>query len=96
VRRTAPRPIAIAVEAFAERLAPQTPLARIQAAWESAAGPAAAAQARPIAERGGVVTIACREAVWAQELELLGPAIVARLNSELGSKTVAQLRCKVG
>ena len=37
-----------------------------------------------VSERDGLVTIACRSAVWAQELDLLGPDLVARLNRALG------------
>jgi hypothetical protein len=31
--------------------------------------------------------------VWAQELDLMGPAIVERLNQRLRSGRVARLRC---
>jgi predicted nucleic acid-binding Zn ribbon protein len=93
MRRPAPRPVAYAVEALAGALAPQTPLARVQSAWADAAGPAVAGRAHPRAVRGGVVTVACREAVWAQELELLGPHIAARLNAALGEEIVQRLRC---
>jgi predicted nucleic acid-binding Zn ribbon protein len=93
MRRVSPRPLAHAVEALAGAMAPQTPLARVQSAWSEAAGPAVAGRAHPRALRGGVVTVACREAVWAQELELLGPHIVARLNAALGEEIVRRLRC---
>jgi predicted nucleic acid-binding Zn ribbon protein len=36
-----------------------------------------------VAERDGVVTIACRSATWAQELDLLQPELVKRLNGAL-------------
>ena len=65
-------PLAGAVEALAARLEPQTPLGAVQRAWPEVAGEVVAAEAEPVAERGGVVTIACRSAVWAQELTLLG------------------------
>jgi predicted nucleic acid-binding Zn ribbon protein len=96
MRRLAPRSLSHAVEALAGELAPQTPLARVQSAWAEAAGPAVAERAQPRAVRGGVVTVACREAVWAQELELLGPHIVERLNAILGAEIVVRLRCVTG
>ena len=43
------------------------------------AGEAVAAEAEPVSERDGVVTIACRSATWAQELDLLGPDLLERL-----------------
>jgi predicted nucleic acid-binding Zn ribbon protein len=96
VKRLAPRPLSHAVEALAGHLAPQTPLARVQSAWAEAAGPAVAERAQPRAVRAGVVTVACREAVWAQELELLGPHIAERLNAILGDEIVVRLRCVTG
>ena len=40
-------------------------------------------EAEPVAERDGVVTIACRTAVWAQELDLLQTELLKRLNRAL-------------
>jgi predicted nucleic acid-binding Zn ribbon protein len=69
-------------------------LAEVQRAWPAAVGEAIAAQASPTAERGGVVTVSCAASVWAQELDLMGPQIVARLNRALGDdERVRRLRC---
>jgi predicted nucleic acid-binding Zn ribbon protein len=91
-RRT-PVPAAGAVEALAARLQPQTPLSAVQRAWPEVAGEAVAAEAEPVAVRAGVVTIACRSAVWAQELTLLAPTLVDRLNEMPGAPHVTELRC---
>jgi predicted nucleic acid-binding Zn ribbon protein len=96
VRRRAPVPLAGAVEALASRLEPQTPLSAVQRAWPGAVGPAVAAEARPVAERGGVVTVQCRSSVWAHELTLLAPDLVRRLNEALGGGRVTELRCTSG
>ena len=99
MRRTAPRPLARALEDAVGRAEPATLLARVQVAWAAAAGPELAAAAGPVAERERVVTVACESAVWAQELELLGPDLLARLNERLGlqeGKRVARLRFVVG
>jgi predicted nucleic acid-binding Zn ribbon protein len=51
-------------------------------------------EAQPVSERDGVVSVACRSSVWAQELELLGPELLDKLNAALGDPAVAQLRFK--
>jgi predicted nucleic acid-binding Zn ribbon protein len=95
MRRRAPRPLAVAVGDLREQLAPRTPLARVQAAWSTSVGEAVAREARPVRERDGVIEIACRSSVWAQELELMGPHLTARLNAALGGGAVRSVRCVV-
>lgn len=85
MRRPAPQRIAGALELWTRDRTPQTLLARAQAAWPSAAGAVIAAEATPVAERAGTLTVACRSAVWAAELELLGPDLVERLNAAIGA-----------
>ena len=57
----------------------------------------------PISERDGVVTVACESAVWAQELELLGPDLLTRFGDSLAGEegrpaagSVKKLRFVVG
>jgi len=96
VRRLAPRGLGPALERAAHELAPQTTLARVQAVWEGAVGSTMAAEAEPVSERQGTVTVACRSAVWANELALLSPELVANLNAALeappGHPSVRALR----
>jgi predicted nucleic acid-binding Zn ribbon protein len=94
--RAAPRPLAMALEGLTTTLAPASALARIQVAWELAAGPAIAAAATPTAEREGVLTVTCSAAVWAQELELIAPMLLERLNEALGEDLLHRLRCRTG
>jgi predicted nucleic acid-binding Zn ribbon protein len=94
VRRREPRPLGPAVAALAQRLAPATPLAEIQRVWPQAVGPAVAAEAEPTGERDGVVVVTCASAVWAQELDLMSPELVQRLNAALGTDSVRSLRCR--
>lgn len=82
-RRRAPRPIARAVEAALESAEPATLLASVQSAWPGAVGEAIARQATPVSERGGVVTVACLSATWAQELDLLSGQILPRIRQNL-------------
>ena len=85
MRRLAPRPLAMAVDAVGRAAAPQTVLARVQGCWSEVAGPTVALEAEPSAEREGVVTVTCRSSVWANELELLGGDLAIRLNARIGS-----------
>ena len=91
--RRAPRSLETALGALADDLAPQTLLAEVQRAWPAAVGPAIADQAEPTAERAGVVTISCAASVWAQELDLMAPQIMQRLNEALPTGGVTRLRC---
>ena len=75
VRRRAPRPLADGARRRSRRRSRRaTPLARVQArlAARSSGDAIARRTARPSAERGGVLQVACDEAVWAAELELMG------------------------
>jgi predicted nucleic acid-binding Zn ribbon protein len=96
VSRAAPRLLAGALEGLTSRLAPATTLARVQEVWAAVAGEAIASAARPSAERGGVLTVTCTAAVWAQELELMGGELLERLNAVLGQDTIRELRCRTG
>jgi predicted nucleic acid-binding Zn ribbon protein len=93
MRRTQPRPLAHAIAALADRLEPQTTLAAVQRVWPEAVGAVIAAQAEPSTERDGVLGVTCSSAVWAQELDLMGPELVGRINAALGTEAVRSLRC---
>ena len=82
-RRRAPRPLSIALSTALEGAEPATLLAAVQSAWAGAVGEAIAREATPVSERGGVVTVACRTATWAHELDLLGVRILAQLRERL-------------
>ena len=88
-----PRPLGIALEDLTGRLAPATLLGDVQRVWEAAAGQAIAREAAPVSERGGTVTLQCSSAVWMQEIDLMGPELVAQVNALLGAARVSALRC---
>jgi Dna[CI] antecedent, DciA len=103
LRRLAPRALSVVLEGVVRQAEPATLLARAQAAWPQVAGAGNAAQGAPVSEREGVVTVACRSAVWAQEFELLGPDLLARFELALGGRqggppsgSVTKLRFVVG
>ena len=81
--RRAPRPIGAALETVLQGAEPATLLAVVQSAWPGAVGEAVAREASPVSERDGVVTIACRSATWAQELDLLGAQILDQIRQNL-------------
>jgi predicted nucleic acid-binding Zn ribbon protein len=91
--RRSPRQLGIAVERVRDQLAPATLLADVQRAWPGAVGQAIAAEAQPTAERAGTLTVSCSASVWAQELDLMAPAIIERLNTVLPGGRISRLRC---
>jgi predicted nucleic acid-binding Zn ribbon protein len=91
MKRRGPRPVAHALDGLTAGLAPPTLLAEVQRAWPVAAG-AFAEHAQPYAERDGEVTVACPEAVRAQELDLMSELVLGRLNTALGRTAVRRLR----
>lgn len=96
MRRLAPRPLAHALEDVRRDAAPPTLIAAVQAAWPAVAGEALSGAAAPVSEREGVVTVACESGAWAQELELLGPDLLERLNAALDGAPIAKFRFVVG
>jgi predicted nucleic acid-binding Zn ribbon protein len=94
MRRKGPRPVALALDGFTGELAPATLIAAVQRAWPEAAGERFAPHSEPVSERDGVVVVACDEAVWAHELDLMSELVVARLNSVLGRPAVRRLRAR--
>ena len=92
--RRAPRPLATALAAVVRDLEPATALGRVQRVWASVVGPAVAAHSTPVGERGGVLAVACDESVWAAEITLMGPELVARLVAALGREEITSLRAR--
>jgi predicted nucleic acid-binding Zn ribbon protein len=91
--RRSPRPLGLALGAIRDQWEPETLLAEVQRVWAHAVGPAIAAEARPSAERSGVLTVSCSAAVWAQELNLMTTAILEALNAGLRGGRIERLRC---
>lgn len=75
--------------------APKTRLAAVQSVWEEAVGERVAAAAQPVSERGGEVTVACTDSVWAQELDLMQEQLLRGLREQLGEDAPRSLRFRV-
>ena len=82
-RPRGPRSLATAIGRLRSELAPPTLLAQVQERWREAVGEGVAAEAEPVLERDGVVTVSCRSATWASELTMLSKGLLERLNGEL-------------
>jgi hypothetical protein len=69
-------------------------LTAVRAAWPDATGPGTVNHAYPIRRsRAGVVTVACMDAVWAQELDMRADELMTRLAALLDNPdAVAGLR----
>jgi predicted nucleic acid-binding Zn ribbon protein len=94
-RRRAPRPATTAFRAALQRAAPQTRLASVQSIWEEVVGERVAAAARPVAERGDTVTVACLDSVWSEELDLMKQQLERGLRDRLGEDAPRSLRFRV-
>jgi len=90
-----PRPLGEILELTRADAEPATLLAAVQGAWRRAVGERIAAEATPVREREGTITVACRAATWAQELDLLQSELRANLNAELERGEIAGFRLVV-
>ena len=95
LHRRSPRALSLALAPLQAEMTPATLLAEVQAAWAGVVGAAVAAEAHPVSERAGTLTVACSAAVWAQELDLMAPEILDRLNPALRGGSLRALRCVV-
>jgi predicted nucleic acid-binding Zn ribbon protein len=65
---------------------------RVLGRWDSIVGPEVAAHCRPESFTDSVLTVTTDSTAWATQVRLLAPALVRRLNEELGSATVSRVR----
>ena len=92
MRRRGPRPVGRALDGLTDAIAPATLLAEVQRVWPRVAGERFSRSAEPVAERDGVITVACESAVWAQELDLLSERVIGAVNEAIGRPAVRRLR----
>lgn len=64
--------------------------------WDKAVGKQIADRARPLAIRGGILTVAVSSAPWMQQLTFLKKGIVEKLNKALGEPLVRDIYLKAG
>jgi predicted nucleic acid-binding Zn ribbon protein len=87
------------LESLLDDLAPEDAgdvgLARLQRTWRAAAGEAIARAGTPVAFRDGTLHVACEDATWAHELQLLEPRLLRSLR-EAGVTDVTAIRARAG
>jgi hypothetical protein len=64
--------------------------------WSEVVGPQIAARAHPTKIREGVLEICVDRPVWMQQLQLLKPKILARLNKRLGEDVIKDIFLRQG
>ena len=94
--RGGPKRLGDSIRAVRADAQPATLLAAVQGCWRRALGERIATQAWPVRERDGVITVECRAATWAQELDLMQNELIKSLNGALGDPRVEGLRLVVG
>jgi predicted nucleic acid-binding Zn ribbon protein len=70
-------------------------LARVQAAWEEAAGPEVAARVRPVGLRGRELVCEVSDPAWATQIRLLSDKLLGRLAEVLGHAPADHLAVRI-
>lgn len=89
--RATPSGVATVLASVLERLDPQRRILLWQK-WEEAVGEPIASRARPRDLIDGVLVLAVANHTWAQELQMLRPELVVRLNRALGKDLVREIQ----
>lgn len=74
----------------------QYALFRIVGMWEDAAGGVISRHAQPVALRGKKLSVQVDSPVWMQQLSLLRPELIEKVNKGLGSELVTEMVLKLG
>jgi predicted nucleic acid-binding Zn ribbon protein len=69
---------------------------RIFGRWERAVGKVIASHARPSTLRGKKLTVVVDSSTWMQQLSLLKPEIIEKVNAEMGPNAVTSILLQLG
>ena len=69
---------------------------RVFGQWEKSVGPAIARHARPQTVRGKKLTLIVDSPAWMQQLSLLKPQIIEKVNRNLGKETIKDITLRLG
>jgi hypothetical protein len=64
--------------------------------WRQVAGKGMAKHSTPSMLKGGTLTLVVDSPVWMNEISLLTPAIIEKINEEMGPDTVTDIRLRQG
>ena len=64
--------------------------------WDEVVGPQIAARARPSKIRGSVLEVCVDQPAWMQQLQLMKPQILRKLNEQLGEGEIKEIFLKRG
>nr|WP_320048524.1 DciA family protein [uncultured Desulfuromonas sp.] len=64
---------------------------RIWLIWKDCVGPQIAAQASPLRIRDNILEVRVSHPVWMQQLQLLKPRLIERINTELGETPIKDM-----
>ena len=69
---------------------------RVWLVWEACVGPQIAAQARPLRLRDGILEVRVSQPVWMQQLQLLKPQLLKKLNERIEGVPLKDIYLKRG
>jgi predicted nucleic acid-binding Zn ribbon protein len=95
-RREDPQPLTSAIEGLLDQQGWQqrAAMGSVFGRWEEIVGHALAAHTRPDSFTDGELAVTADSTAWATQVRLLAPALIRRLNAELGDGTVRKVRVR--
>jgi len=69
---------------------------RVFGQWEKSVGPVIARHAQPQTVRGKKLTLVVDSPAWMQQLSLLKPQIIEKVNRNLGKETIKDIMLRLG
>ena len=95
-RRDDPQPLTSAIEGLLDQQGWQqrAAMGSVFGRWEEIVGHDLAAHTRPDSFSDGELAVTADSTAWATQVRLLAPALVRRLNSELGDGTVRRVKVR--
>jgi len=69
---------------------------RVFGKWDKAVGPAIALHARPLAVRGTKLALVVDSPAWMQQLSLMKPQLIEKVNQMLGRDAIKDITLKLG
>lgn len=78
------------------RYEPDSRLSKIYDIWQRAVGPDISKNAKPAAVKGGLLLVHVSSAAWVHQLRYLKDQMITRVNGEMGSNGIRDIKFKIG